>query len=587
MKPLWFGPTQRPLFGWLHTPADGLCRGGVLLAPTLGIEGVSARYAYRHVSDRLAESGFAALRFDYDGTGDSAGRADDPERVAAWLESIRIATEFVRSLHVGRMAVIGLRAGATLVAEAFGSGPATIDDLVLWDPCASGRAFIREQSALWSIALGGRSNDDGSVETPGLVYDKETVADLSSVAIANGDGPLADGVLYLSRSNRKGNRGVNERLSMPHVERLSIEGQEELVDVQPDAAQTPFDTIETMVEWLGARAGSSPTVPVDVDSVGCSRAVVMMTPEGHAIVEQALTLGPVGLFGIMTSRQDDGPPVVHDGDDSASASDASSQSPTIFFLNAGALDHVGPARLWVQLSRLWAEAGARTVRFDLTGLGDSPRRAGEPRPIVYAPDALDDVLDVLRAVSPEDPSNAILVGLCSGGYHAIEAALALKVRGLCAVNPILTIRLPEVTESLFPIRSEEVGPRRTPLGARKGMARRSLPMHEVLSPLVQRLPDAAWWMINRVAVESPPARLLSRVVDAGVDLLVIAGNREARFLSRGEGRTMRRLGKNKKFHMEVIPELEHSLFERHGRELASVLLTDHVFGHPAIAVASN
>jgi pimeloyl-ACP methyl ester carboxylesterase len=440
MKPVWFGPPQRPLFGWLHIPADGLCRGGVLLAPTLGIEGVSARYAYRHVGDRLAETGFAALRLDYDGTGDSAGRSDDPERVAAWLDSIRIATAFVRSLQIGRMAVIGLRAGATLVAEAFGSGPAAVDDLVLWDPCASGRSFLREQGALWSFALGGRSNDDGSVETPGLVYDKETVADLSSLAIANGDGPLADGVLYLSRSSRKGNRGVNERLSMPHVERRSIEGQEELVDVQPDAAQTPYDSIEMIVEWLGTRASSSAPVPVDADHVGSSRAIVMTTPEGHAIVEEALALGPVGLFGIMTSRQDH-------GSDGAPSSAESSQSPTIFFLNAGAIDHVGPARLWVQLSRLWAEAGTRTVRFDLTGLGDSPQRGGDPQPVVFAPDALDDVLDVLRAVSPEDPSNAILVGLCSGGYHAVEVALALKVRGLCVVNPSLTIRLPEVTES--------------------------------------------------------------------------------------------------------------------------------------------
>ena len=26
--PLWFGPDDRPLFGWLHTPVGGVVRGG-------------------------------------------------------------------------------------------------------------------------------------------------------------------------------------------------------------------------------------------------------------------------------------------------------------------------------------------------------------------------------------------------------------------------------------------------------------------------------------------------------------------------------------------------------------------------------
>ena len=46
--------------------------------------------------------------------------------------------------------------------------------------------------------------------------------------------------------------------------------------------------------------------------------------------------------------------------------------PTIFFLNAGVIDHVGPAGLWVRLARQWAEAGFRAIRFDLSGNGDSP-----------------------------------------------------------------------------------------------------------------------------------------------------------------------------------------------------------------------
>jgi len=33
---------------------------------------------YRHLADRLTARGLPTLRFDYDGTGDSAGESDDP-----------------------------------------------------------------------------------------------------------------------------------------------------------------------------------------------------------------------------------------------------------------------------------------------------------------------------------------------------------------------------------------------------------------------------------------------------------------------------------------------------------------------------
>jgi alpha-beta hydrolase superfamily lysophospholipase len=581
VKPFWFGPDERPLFGWLHVPPDLQVRGGVLLCPTLGVEGVSARYAYRDLAERLAEVGLVALRFDYDGTGDSVGEQDDPGRVGAWLESISCAADFVRSLGVERMSVVGMRVGATLVAEKFGSGPAAIDDLVLWDPCATGRAFIREQGALASIILGVLPNDDGSVETPGLVYEKETVADLSALAIAQGDGPLADGVLLLTRANRKVDRRMDERLTLPHVERATIVGQEELVDVQPDAAISPDATLDVIAQWLASRAGTGPTTMVDLESAGRSTAVVGTTADGAAIVERTMSLGPLGLFGITTWLRDVGAEAsAGEGDltvgDPAHSPD---EPPTVFFLNAGVLDHVGPARLWVQLSRQWAVAGVRTVRFDLTGLGDSPRRADRSRPVLFAPDALDDVLDVLRDVSPDAPENAVLVGLCSGGYHAVAVANALKIRGVCTVNPILTIKPPEIaSESLTELRPGALGDRREPLGARKTWAR-SLPAHDLLAPVLKRLPDPAWWVINRIVVESPPARLLWRAVDSDVAVFVIAGEEEAHLLSRGEGGTMRRLAKNPQFEMRVLPGLEHTLFERRGREVSSGLLTDYILSH--------
>ena len=66
-----------------------------------------------------------------------------------------------------------------------------------------------------------------------------------------------------------------------------------------------------------------------------------------------------------------------------------------------------------------------------------------------------------------------------------------------------------------------------------------------------------------------------------MNVLVIVGDEELMWLSRGEGPTMRRLSRSPRFRIETIPDLEHSLFERHGRELAAGLVTEYVLATPS------
>jgi hypothetical protein len=49
-------------------------------------------------------------------------------------------------------------------------------------------------------------------------------------------------------------------------------------------------------------------------------------------------------------------------------------------------------------------------------------------------------------------------------------------------------------------------------------------------------------------------------------------------LKGGETRTMRRMEQTGRFRLEVIPDLEHTLFEHSTREEAVRLLSDHVVG---------
>jgi predicted alpha/beta hydrolase len=75
-EPMFFGPEGRPLFGWLYRPPPERALGaGLVICNPFGNEALCAHRTIRHLSARAAGAGFAVLRFDYDGTGDSTGHS--------------------------------------------------------------------------------------------------------------------------------------------------------------------------------------------------------------------------------------------------------------------------------------------------------------------------------------------------------------------------------------------------------------------------------------------------------------------------------------------------------------------------------
>jgi hypothetical protein len=86
--------------------------------------------------------------------------------------------------------------------------------------------------------------------------------------------------------------------------------------------------------------------------------------------------------------------------------------PAIVMSNVGLNHHVGPYRLWVDMARTLARLGFVSLRFDLSGIGDS-----EPRTDTRS-EAERALLDTQEAMSFLTSSRGItqfiLVGLCSG-----------------------------------------------------------------------------------------------------------------------------------------------------------------------------
>lgn len=139
VEPFFFGQTA--LYGCLH-PGSRTDRGAVICYP-FGHEYITIHRAARQLATQISRAGLPTLRFDYSGTGDSAGDLEQA-RLDDWVGDIgRAADELRARTGVAQVSLIGIRLGAAL-ALAASEGRQDVESLALWDPVIWGRAYLRE-----------------------------------------------------------------------------------------------------------------------------------------------------------------------------------------------------------------------------------------------------------------------------------------------------------------------------------------------------------------------------------------------------------------------------------------------------------
>jgi pimeloyl-ACP methyl ester carboxylesterase len=145
MTPAFFGTSERRLFG-IHAPARGGAarpRAAVLCYPW-GQEYIRAHRSMKQLANLLSGAGRHVLRFDYFGTGDSAGEMLEAD-LPGWERDIETAMEEARDVSgASSVALVGLRLGANLAAKVAAAHPKQVESLVLWDPILSGEEYIAE-----------------------------------------------------------------------------------------------------------------------------------------------------------------------------------------------------------------------------------------------------------------------------------------------------------------------------------------------------------------------------------------------------------------------------------------------------------
>lgn len=134
----------RHLFAVFH-PANAIARAGVLFCPPFLHEHALSYRMFAVLGDALATHGVAALRFDYHGTGDSAGD-DCALSLDGAIGDAALALDALRQrVGAAPLIVLGVRAGAWVAAAL--ANRRDVSGLWLWQPVLDGAVHLRELHA--------------------------------------------------------------------------------------------------------------------------------------------------------------------------------------------------------------------------------------------------------------------------------------------------------------------------------------------------------------------------------------------------------------------------------------------------------
>ena len=569
--PITFGPPARRLFGWYHAPRPGLARSpAVVLCSPIGHEALCAHASYRCLAERLAASGYPALRFDYDGTGDSCGSDEDPGRVGSWLASIGCAIDALRGWSRAEgVFLFGVRLGATLAAVA-AAERGDVQGLILWAACPSGRSFLRELRVLHAAQGLPVAHEEGDYEeAAGFVFTRETADALGRLDAASLIARPAPAALLIGRDDLPDAPRLGRSLAAlgTAVTRAEWPGYAAMMR-DPQETQIPHAAIGSLLGWLKERStavpAEAPRKPTPGPPVATSLPVAT-----DVYVEEPLRWGDAPRsFGVLTRPRGAG------GRPARAA---------VVLLSVGANHRVGPGRMYVTFARQLAAGGFPVLRLDLPGLGDSAEGGESARRFLYSDAAVPNVRDALSALSERcGAERFVLIGLCSGAYAAYRtAAEDPRVDAQVLINP--------QTLDWKPGDSLEVLLRRgyyrpshsylTLLGrgdALKRVLLRQVDVKGICGALWGRLASASQVALRSLlsrplrgrAYETPAGRNFRRIAERGADTLLLfaAGDTglETTLLHLGtSARAIRRLNG---LRMEVIEGADHVFTQKAARE---------------------
>lgn len=412
---------------WRHYPSNKKSHSQtIVLCPPFGHEYTHSHRSFKHLAEYLAAQGFTVFRFDYQGTGDSTGSSFDENRVQMWIDNICVVTKHAQG-NFSEVTLLGLRLGASLAALA--AKKIAIFQLVLWEPIIKGKSYIRELTAIARLAGNTTSTSSEWIECAGFLVTSATQKEISAIDLTAQTIPVDSAVLLLGRDDKHYDTPLKAQLNFTQndVAEAYVAGYLEMLD-EPHFSKIPFDTLETIKQWLLRQSSESLNSNNSGTTSINSCSAISFEYDGLLVEEEPCWYQSQDyLFGIISRPKNSFDP----------------QRPAIILLNSGSVHHIGPNRIYSDIARTLAAQGFCVLRLDLEGLGDSASVTPDFENHPYQPNAVNNAYSAMHYLRARGIANSfILGGICSGAYSAFHTALinindvSNLVKEILLINPL-------------------------------------------------------------------------------------------------------------------------------------------------------
>jgi hypothetical protein len=228
-------------------------------------EYVHTHRAVRQLAIQLSSRGWDVLRFDYYGTGDSAG-ASTEATLEHWIDDVGAAAAELRRAAgpLDEIVLIGLRLGATLALSA-APRLEQATSLVLWEPLENGEAHLAElteaqsrweRRGSWFDARWDQAPGNGVADLLGFPATPRFIAELKALKAWTGSVGRLQRALLLERERRSATHELHAGLAAAGIDAVH--------EVVPDlriwdalghaVALVPRASLDRVVAWCARGA---------------------------------------------------------------------------------------------------------------------------------------------------------------------------------------------------------------------------------------------------------------------------------------------------------------------------------------------
>ena len=256
-EPFFFGIGEKTLFGCYHPPLNGVAQSyGIILCYPLGQEYIRSHRTFLQLAVRLAHAGFPVLRFDFFGTGDSAGDCNDGN-IRQWILDISTAVDEIKKRSgLSKFCLVGLRLGGTLSVIA-GARRNDIQSMVLWNPVVSGEAYVAELKSLqknmirYSYLSDIKAGQKDYTEILGVRVSNDLFSDLKGIDLLETNISPAQKLLIIDNGEDPATNNLNSHLANvgSRSEYHALTAPKIWLD-EPNVGLVPHQVLKRILRWV-------------------------------------------------------------------------------------------------------------------------------------------------------------------------------------------------------------------------------------------------------------------------------------------------------------------------------------------------